>query len=173
MLIPPRSGWLTYTTAGEKPVHTTNGLMWRVLGVWFCFVNCLLHTKYHWMTWLPNTDYSKHMGGRDAFPQDVANGDTTERRFFTSWQSWRNFWRSLLSFSLIRSSLAASRFFLCLAKKNKSNLEVGIPCKIGLLISVASLGYIRCISIWHVFNYLPNEGHVWSSDVNALFSVVT
>lgn len=39
--------------------------------------------------------------------------------WFTSWQSCRNFCRSLLSFSLDSRSLAAARFFLCLQSKNE------------------------------------------------------
>lgn len=118
---------------------------------------CLLHTKYCWMT----EHSSPHkIWSENAFLQDAAFSNKSERPWFTSWQSWRNFWRSLLSFSLIKSSLAASRFFLCLVRKKateKGN-EIGISWKLSLLVSGASLDY-RCWWVCGVCPLLPFKGH--------------
>lgn len=120
----------------------------RVLGG--VFFNRWLCTKYYWMAWLQTAEYSgpRKLAGKNALQQDAACGDETERRSFTSWQSWRNFWRSLLSFSLIRSSLAASRFFRCLVKKitEKTPWNRHFRQKCHLLGSAASLGHRYCRS---------------------------
>lgn len=65
----------------------------------------------------------------------------------TSWQSWRNFCRSLLSFKRIRSSLAPSRVFLCLWIELNGNIYKIVILKyaeselLAKLIDFPSCGY--------------------------------
>lgn len=105
------------------------------------------------MTWVQNAEYSsaRNIRGKNAPLQEAAFSNRSERMQFTSWQSWRNFWRSLLSFSLIRSSLAASRFFLCLVKKNNNRDEK--PWNKHLMQNHHLLSPLRdthWICMWHV-----------------------